>query len=297
MHIALTGAGGFLGRALLDQATEYPEISVTAFTSRRELLCEQYCRWTNVAVLGNEGISGFSFEKTDVLVNCAFPMDGKDAQLAVGLQFVRQVLESAVDSGVGAVINISSQSVYSQSRPEAADEHTPVVPESKYAVGKFASELLTNTICREIPHTSLRLASLIGTDLEQRIVNRFVRQILSGQPLHITGGSQRFGFLDVRDAAAGILKMARHPPEDWAQVYNLGRSGGETLLEIARCVRGLGMEYGFASPDIAIAPSAVWHNSELDCRRFQSAFDWRPRYPLRASVADMFEAELRRRGI
>ncbi len=295
MNVALTGSGGFLGRAILELLTEYPEISVTAFTSQRRQLSEMYRQWKNIIITDKDLVFEFPFEEIDVLINCAFPRNENETELASGLLFIRQLLESAVEGGVGAVINISSQSVYSQNRYEAADENAPVVLESKYAVGKFTTELLTNTICRRIPHTNLRLASLIGAGLEQRIVNIFVKQVLSGQQLHVVGGNQRFGFLDVRDAASGILKMLKYPVTNWKEIYNLGRNGSDSILEIAQCVRSVVKEQGIILPEMVLELSSAWQNSELNCQQFQTTFEWYPQYALKDTVVSIVEAEKNRR--
>lgn len=60
-----------------------------------------------------------------------------------------------------------------------ADENTVLCLESKYAVGKYATELLVNAICgKAVLHTNIGLASLIGAGFDQRIVNKMVNQII-----------------------------------------------------------------------------------------------------------------------
>ncbi len=290
MRVILTGAGGFLGQAVLQRITECRDISAVSFTSKPEKLQPLFSEYAGISIQNNKSLSCFAFKKTDILINCAFPMSASGAQMADGLKFISFVLETAVENGVGAVINISSQSVYSQKRSECADEASAVVLENDYAVGKYAGELLTNTICRNIPHTNLRLASLIGTRLERRVVNKFVKQALSGTQIHVADGKQRFGYLDVRDAADGIIRMTQYPAKGWAEIYNLGRNGGYTLLEIAQCVRDIGTEYGVTT-DICTENSSVWQNSQMNCSLFQSTFNWSPKHTLADSVRDIFTAE------
>ena len=63
---------------------------------------------------------------------------------------------------------------------DAADEQTPAVLESKYAVGKYWSELFVNTLFQGIRHTNLRMASLIGAGFDQRITNKFAKSNIVG---------------------------------------------------------------------------------------------------------------------
>ncbi len=296
MNIALTGAGGFLGRNLLRELSKQSDINAAAFTSKKEKLYPMFSQYGNICVADNADIESFRFDNIDVLINCAFPMSAGSEEMANGLDFIRNTLKIAKEGGVGAVINISSQSVYSQKRIEASDENSPLCLENDYAKGKYEAELLTNSICKNIPHTNLRLASLIGTELDRRVLNKFVKQILFEQPIKIMGGKQRFGYLDVRDAASGIVKMLKTPAENWAEVYNLGINGSYFLLEIAECVRCVGAEYGISPLDINVDSTDIWQNSEMDCSLFYNTFNWKPEYTLEDSTRDIFAKEMENIG-
>ena len=289
MKIAITGAGGFLGQTLLVCLEK--EHNIVAFTSRPEQLSEKVSGYDNILVSGNDNIVSYDFGGVDCLINCAFPMSEDDGLLAEGLRFVADTLKTAALGGVGSVINISSQSVYSRTRQYAADENAPVIPESKYAVAKYAAELLTNTVCCDIPHTNLRLASLIGVYFDKRLVNKFVKKVINGEPLRIVGGTQQFGFMDVRDAAGGISALLCKNPDKWAEVYNLGQNGGYTLIEIAHMVQKIGIEQGFAAVEIKTEPSDNVHNSMLDCSLFQKATGWKPGHKLENTIRDIFNRE------
>ncbi len=205
MTILLTGAGGFLGKHLLEVLLSQTDHSVIVLTSQGKNLCGMFPAEENrLTVVPTEQFTSLPFAEIDVLVNCAFPRNEDGTKMAEGLRFIAEILNAAVDGGVGAVINISSQSVYSQQRTEPAAEDTPLNLEGKYAVGKYAAELLTNTLCAAIPHTNLRLASLIGAGFDQRVPNKLIAKALAGEELKVLTGPQYYGFLDVRDAADAI---------------------------------------------------------------------------------------------
>ena len=222
MKILLTGAGGFLGRHIIEKSFNNKNINVIAMSSREEL---QNVQESNVFFLSNTDAFNIKWNDIDVLINCAFPRNVEGKQMALGLDFTKNVLEKATKDGVGSIINISSQSVYGSKRTEVANECTMLNLESKYAVGKYAVELMTNCICKGIRHTNIRLASLIGPGFEQRLVNKFVKQSIEEKKLDLIGGKQRYGFLDVRDAAQGIIKLALNN-DKWDEVYNLGIMNG-----------------------------------------------------------------------
>ncbi|MCC8135801.1 MAG: NAD(P)-dependent oxidoreductase [Ruminococcus sp.] len=289
MEIAITGAGGFLGTELLRQLSAFKDITVTAFTFDFERERTTFIRSENIFPVDNGEAADFDFSDTDVLINCAFPRNADDAGFAEGLIFLQRVIEKAASDGVGAVINISSQSVYSQQRREPANEDFPIITESKYAVGKYFSELFVNSVCRKIRHTNLRMASLIGAGFNQRITNKFAMRVRDGEQITISGGNQLFGFLDVRDAASGIIAAALSDC-GWAEAYNLGTNEAYRLLDIAAEAVSVGRSFGYSAPDPISNESENWQNSALDCNKFQNEFSWHPKYDLKATLSEIFKA-------
>lgn len=284
MKILITGAGGFLGTELVKELMRQEDVDVVALTSQKEKLVQTIGEAANVTLSGRNSVfePGFDFSSIDVLINCAFPRNVDGIQMADGLQYISRLLKRAVTGGVKSVINISSQSVYSQTRMKPAAEDTELNLESKYAIGKYAAELLTNSVCWNIPHTSIRMASLIGVGFDQRLVNKFIKQVLEGENICIRGGRQMFGFLDVRDAASAIIAVAQG--KDWKEIYNLGPDRGYTLLEIAKCVQDTVKESGFENTEIELEETDDWQNSSLDSTRLKRQFDWREQCSLRNTV-------------
>lgn len=287
MKIAITGAGGFLGTELLRQLAQRKDVTVYAFTFDFERQRDTYIISDNIITLDNSEAEKFDFSNTDVLINCAFPRNVSDDTFAKGLNFLQSVIEKAVSDNVGAVINISSQSVYSQLRKEPADEFSPIILESKYAVGKYWSELFVNSMCRNIRHTNLRMASLIGVGFDQRIVNRFAIKVKNGEQITITGGDQIFGFLDVRDAAAGIIAAAMSD-RSWDEAYDLGTNESYTLKEMAEKAIEIGKNYGFTKSGLTVCEGGEWQNSALICDKFLEHFNWKSELSICDTICDIF---------
>lgn len=289
MKILIAGAGGFLGTELVRQLTNKEGIQVIALTSQKIKLEKIAGYSSNITVMGRTDISDpeFSFIDIDVLINCAFPRNVDGIHMADGLLYISKLLETAIAGGVKSVINISSQSVYSQVRLEPAAEDTELNLESKYAIGKYATELITNGICRNIPHTNIRMASLIGAGFDQRLVNKFVRQVIEGNNLCIKGGKQLFGFLDVRDAASAIIIIAMG--KNWKEVYNLGSDNSFSLLEIAECVQRTVSDAGLGKTEIELLESDDWQNSSLDSTALKEQFGWKEQYGLEETILSIIK--------
>lgn len=290
MTILLTGAGGFLGKHLLEVLLSQTDHSVIALTSQGKNLCGMFPAEENrLTVVPTEQFTSLPFAEIDVLVNCAFPRNEDGTKMAEGLRFIAELLKASVNGGVSAVINISSQSVYNQQRSEPATEVSPLNLESKYAVGKYAAELLTNTLCAAIPHTNLRLASLIGAGFDQRVPNKLIAKALAGEELKVLTGPQYYGFLDVRDASDAITTMIKSDSAAWSEVYNLGTNESYTLEDIVKTVVEIYNQEFSANITYKTELSEKHFNSVLSCRKFNEDFHWSPRYSLIDTIQWIFE--------
>ena len=291
MKIAITGAGGFLGTELLKQLSEKKDITVYAFTFDFERERRTHIKSENIIDIDNSEAHTFDYSKVDVLINCAFPRNVEGTGFSEGLVFIQKVIEKAANDNVGSVINISSQSVYDQSRTQPADENAEIVLGTKYAVGKYFSELFVNSVCKNIRHTNLRMASLIGPGFDQRITNKFVAKIINGEQITVLGGKQRFGYLDVRDAASGIITVALSDG-DWDEAYNLGNDASYTLIEIAQTAVTVGRELGYDIKNIDEKKDTADsnQNSALDCRLFQNRFAWKANHNLTETMTSIYNS-------
>ncbi len=159
---------------------------------------------------------------------------------------------------------------------------------SSYAVGKYAQEILTNSICRNIAHTNLRLSSLFGKEFEQRVTNKMVKQCLAGKEIRVAVGGRRFAFMDVRDASEAILRLAGNTFSTWGEIYNIGSIQGYTLEEMAQEIVGIYKEITGKSIPIVLQGETEWENSEVNCKKFMKQFNWAPHYSFHDTIVDMF---------
>lgn len=241
-RLVLTGAGGFLGRNLLPLLLEEGVI-VSAITSRTHF---ELCQLAGVDV-GDECVrvvaqadrTGISeaLADSDFLINAGFPRNSDGRQLAQGMEFIDWLFQEASRRGTQAVVNISSQSVYDQHRTEPATEETPLCLQTPYAVAKYATELLLNNSCGNIPHVNIRMASLIGPGFDQRVINKMVRRALDERRLIASDRTGIYGFLDVLDAAKGLIGLLEVAPSDWQEVVNIGVRNGYTTEDMAKLIQ------------------------------------------------------------
>lgn len=292
--VLVSGAGGFLGHELVKQLIEDGTYNVIALSSKKQLLIDEFKGSPNLKVLH---IDNWKTEIEqdifiDFLVNCAFPRSSKPEELAKGLVFTENLINDAIDLNIGRIINISSQSVYSQKAKSPADEMTLVSPESIYGMAKYASERIVSVLHEANKHkvctSNIRLASLSGTGLEVRMTNRFVKNALTGQPLTINGGSQYISYLDVRDAASAIIAMLNADIDSWDTVYNLGNDDYCTVLELAKIVEKVAKEYSISDVKIEVHEGQNDFNNLINSEKFYNEFNWRSHYTMIKMVEELF---------
>lgn len=238
--IVITGASGFLGHNLVKALKGKGKYFIHALSSRGDELQsrnkDKYIFYHHKDIIFSD--AGKEILKDAIVVNSAFPRNSTGVGMADGLKYIQKVFLRSMQACARGIINISSQSVYSQKREEIATEVTPVCLESSYAVGKYSTELMLDSICQEtdVLYTNLRMASLIGPGFDQRIVNRFVKQALKKMPVQVVRSKQLFGFLDIEDAVNALIFLIETPIETWKTTYTVGNGKGYSIEEIAESV-------------------------------------------------------------
>lgn len=294
--VLVTGAGGLLGSHLIALLANSAEHRVIASTSRaadaiRALWVERGADRGSAAdveiVFTDEVAKYVTTADLDWLVNCSFPRNLGGSELARGLDFHDNMFAAAAEGGTGAVINVSSQSVYPSSRQHAVDEQADLDLDTPYATAKYATEVMLRSAFTGQPYMNARLASLIAPDFDQRIANKLVKRALAGKALKITASEQVFDFMDVRDAARALETIVRTGIVAGTETLNVGAGQPISLGDLARDVvdvvardTPLTVECQVDGP-----PSSALDNSLL-----MRSYRFAPAFSMRDSLRDIVAA-------
>ena len=285
MRIFITGAGGFLGRNLIDRLLKTECFKIYAISSQKSVLKKRYKDKVLYTTLEDIIDYKLSLNKEDILINCAFPRQSNGEEFAKGLEYVAKLLFIFTQRGVGSVINISSKSVYSQYRTSPAIEDiTSVDLQTMYAVGKYSSELFTSILCSNLNYTNVRMASLIGPGFDQRVTNKLIDSALKSKKIIIQTGQEKFGFLDIIDAVDGLFQLILTPSYKWKKIYNLGNNNSYSLLNIAQTIADVFKNELNQDIEIEVIKSDSLLNSSIDSTSFFKDTGYKPITTLQESI-------------
>lgn len=294
-RLVVTGANGFLANELFKELGAHGfDHHILAVTRNCNLNLEKYgIKDYSLASTTSIASGTESLKKDDLILNCAFPRNADPYKLAPGLEYIDTVFQRASWANVRGLINISSQSVYDPLRAHPANEDSPLVLESPYAVAKFHTEVILEKNCRHIPHTNIRLASLIGPQLSSRVLNKFIASALAGKTIAIAESGKLFGYLDVRDAALALAVLIESEPHNWANVYNIGPDESYSLTSLAESIAKI---IPGVSTRITVSKDEQQVSSAIDSDKFRTQFDWSPSFNIEDSIQSNIEYELNAKG-
>ncbi len=275
--VVVTGAGGFLGRAVTSalKASGHRPIGL----SRRTF-----------------DYSTTSLEQTfrgvDAVIHLAATRGGAESitEFLDDVALTERIAESAGKAGVRSMILTSSISVYDPTVALPWFESNCGIPRNTYGISKLASENVALNAARRsgVRTVVLRLGHLYGAHEDNdHMINVFFRNAGAGQRLRVCPPSERRRDLTlVDDAAAGVIAALISPSAKG--IYNIGGGDFVSNYEIATSI-----SEAFELPMPEIVPE--WDDlgsitSKLDITRARQELCWTPLHDFRSGVLAVREA-------
>jgi UDP-glucuronate 4-epimerase len=264
VHVAVTGAAGFIGSHLSERLVAGGH-SVAGIDNFDDFYDPRRKR-RNLAGLLDGG--GFTLSELDVRDRDALrpALEGAeavvhlaaragvrpsfadvDAYAQANIVAAVTLLELMAELAVPRLVFISSSTVYGEGAESPFREGSELgVPKSPYAATKVAGELLCRAFAHRIPSiTILRLFSVYGPRQRPDLaIHKFARCIYDGEPIPVLGTTNSYrDYTYVDDAVSGVA-AAVELEEPWT-VLNIG-SGSPVKLEdmIGGLERVLGRQVG-----------------------------------------------------
>jgi UDP-glucose 4-epimerase len=207
----------------------------------------------------------------------------------VNLTGTLNVLTAAKECGVKKVILASSAAVYGENPALPKTESMKPETISPYAVTKIAGEQYCEVFSRlyGVKTVSLRYFNVFGprqdpTSPYSGVISRFIKNILSNQPIEIYGdGKQTRDYVFVKDVAEANLRAMESSAEG---SFNIACGRCINLIELAREI----MEITGKNVPITFKPPREGdiRNSLADISRAREAFGFAPQFSVRAGLEE-----------
>jgi nucleoside-diphosphate-sugar epimerase len=294
MKILITGAAGFVGAAVVNQAVSagHQVVASVRPNSRMDRL---------VTILPSIALIKVDLRdldkvtvvmrrhRPDVIVHAAWSgVNNKSrndrAQITDNVQASCNLIDAGVAAGVSKFVGLGSQGEYGLLSGKISESDLPV-PTSLYGAAKLAVLHLTRQIAAQsdMSFAWLRLFSTFGPrDNPHWLIPSLIETMLNGTRPKTSLGVQQWDYLFIDDVARGIVAAA--VASDARGVFNLGSGQPVTIRSIVEQIRDLvnpGLELVFG--DIEYRPDQIWH-MEADISRLTAATGWRPSVELSSSL-------------
>ncbi|QDM33319.1 NAD(P)-dependent oxidoreductase [Tardiphaga sp. vice352] len=294
MKILVTGAGGFVGAAVANEAlraghdvvgTIRPGSSglrLADFQSRLNLVALDLRDAGEVNALMRD-------HRPDFVVHIAWSgVNNKSRserlQITDNVETSCQLLEAGAEHGVSKFVGMGSQGEYGPLDKKIAETDLPL-PTTLYGASKLAVHYLTRQLAAQsgLSYAWIRIFSTYGPgDNPHWLIPSLINQMLDGQRPQTTFGEQLWDCLFIDDIATAVVAVATLPAAEG--VFNLGSGQPLPVRSIVEKIRDLaapGMELVFG--EIPYRSDQVWH-MEADIERLTALTGWSPRVNIDAGL-------------
>ena len=275
MNIAVTGASGFVGRAVMERLNNTPEVNVIPISrtncdysveNLRTLLKGAY------AVVHLAGIKGGTGSIRDFHVN---EVTTENLLIAMG------------EEKVGRIVFASSRLVYSDVEAIPWEESQRLDPPNMYGISKAACESLCRLYSKKYGFTyaAVRIAQVLGFGEGVRnMMNVFLETGLNHSQITVMGKSvAKRQYIYVEDLAEILCRLAEM--QGTSGIYNVGMTEAYSNLEIAELINEA---FGNTTPinyDDSF-PETI-QSSIMDVKRVMRETDYVPR-DMKHALDDMY---------
>jgi UDP-glucose 4-epimerase len=273
--IAVTGATGFIGSAVIRRLAAMPDHRIVALCRVRPAASgHEDIRWIESAL---EELRPSHWEvpgatSLDAVLHLAAFTPKRSADRDRADEIIRtnivglQALLASLRHPPRRLVFGSTLDVYAPAAFDGVvDERSPVGPVGLYGLSKLFGEGLVASYARAagVEHVTLRIGHVYGPGEERyaKLIPETIRRLLAGAPPRVSGdGQDRRDLLYVDDAAEALVR-ACVAPLGGVNTINLARGESHSIAEVVTLLAGC---VGYDGPLERMPASAGAHSTVFD---------------------------------
>lgn len=281
MEIAITGASGFVGGALVRRHLERGDAVRALVRDPASPICGlPAVRVFRGDLARGETIPPEFVAGADVLYHCAAEIHDERSMRATNVEGTR-ALAGIASGRIGRWVQVSSASVYGAVRAGTVTEDAPLRPDSVYGRSKVESEEIARSVASSgaFAVSILRPSNIFGIGMRGRALYKLFAAIERGWFFPIGGAGVVMNYVPVDDVAVAAMLCATHPGAG-GHTYNVSDE-----MPLERLAAVVADELGTRIPR--------WRLPEAPLRALASVFGFVPGIPLTHRHLDAVTARAR----
>jgi nucleoside-diphosphate-sugar epimerase len=308
MAVLVTGAGGFLGRSLVNTliargqkvlAFDYaspPDTVLEAWKGKAEFRQGDIRDARTVAALAAEADSQDPVIHLAGILTAGCDRD-PNAAIAVNLGGTRNVLEGALARG-RRVVFASTIGVYGRGLPQPMTEDMKLEPDGWYGLTKLMAEQMGLLYNRRhgLDFRAVRFAAVTGANRTAAgsaslFTSLIPEKAARGEPytIEVTPDTS-YPVVYIKDAVDAIVRLMT-VPEAKSRIYNIA-SGNVVVKEMVDYVKKVipGAKYAYEPVEDIMAVVSGYKEWTINCDRAAAEIGWKPAYGVEKMTDDIIAA-------
>jgi nucleoside-diphosphate-sugar epimerase len=305
LRVAITGATGFIGSAILEELLRARAQIIVLL--REESDCHRIVGKTGFEPLiyhslrDQNIIEGVKAFQPNLFIHCAWrgvsgDKRNEDFQILDNIPLTLDSVTLANIAGCKQWIGLGSQAEYGNQNI-VLDEGALLLPTTIYGRAKLSAGIAALALCDtyEITGTWMRVFSTYGPgDAPSWFIPYVLKEFMENRAPKLTGCEQLWDYLHVSDAARAVVAVASKVS---GGIFNLGSGTALQLKNYIELIRiGVGShllpEYGA----IPYRSDQVMH-LQADIRKLEREVGWRPIIQFREGIKEVIEHEIQLKDI
>ena len=313
MAVFITGAGGFLGQALINTLVEQGK-DVLAFdysTPKDEVLAKwgskvKFCQGD---VRDAKLIADLTAQSgnSDPIIHLAGILTAgcdRDPQAAIGINIggTCNVLEASLKNGKRRVVFASTISVYGRGLPQPITEDMRLEPDGWYGTSKISAEQIGLLYVRRfgLDFRAVRFAAVTGPNRvavgsASLFTSLIAEKAARGEhyDIEVTADTS-YPVVYITDAVDALVKLM-NAPEAKSRIYNIS-SGNVVVDKMVTYVKSVipGASFSYKPVEDIMAVVSGFKEWEIGCARAEKEIGWRSSYTIE-KMADDIVAQARKK--